>query len=92
MVSEFGCFPSLHVVILDGKRLTLIALVSLPASFILWLASPEARFLKGKFLWANWDVEELKARSKELESTTQLNVQVVGWPFGDTNWKPRWDN
>jgi hypothetical protein len=29
--------------------------VSLPASFMLWLVSPEARFLKGKFLWSNWD-------------------------------------
>jgi NAD(P)-dependent dehydrogenase (short-subunit alcohol dehydrogenase family) len=30
--------------------------VSLPTSFIVWLASPEARFLKGKYLGANWDV------------------------------------
>ncbi|PMD16194.1 hypothetical protein NA56DRAFT_692746 [Hyaloscypha hepaticicola] len=30
--------------------------VSLPASFNVWLASPEARFLKGKFLWAQaWE-------------------------------------
>jgi hypothetical protein len=34
-----------------------VDLVSLPASFNVWLASPEARFLKGKFLWANWDVD-----------------------------------
>jgi len=56
-------------------------LVSLPANFHVWLASPEARFLKGKFLWANWDVDELKARANELESNTQLNVGLVGWPF-----------
>lgn len=62
-------------------------LVSLPATFILWLASPEARFLKGKFLWANWDVDELKARSKELESTTQLNYGLGGWPFGEGDFK-----
>jgi hypothetical protein len=65
-------------------------LVSLPASFILWLASPEARFLKGKFLWSNWDVDELKARQKELESTTQLNVALGGWPFDNNNWKASW--
>lgn len=61
--------------------------VSLPASFYVWLASPEARFLKGKFLWANWDVEELKTRAKDIETTTQLNIGLVGWPFQDTNWK-----
>ncbi|KAK4241290.1 putative oxidoreductase [Achaetomium macrosporum] len=65
--------------------------VSLPASFMLWLASPEARFLKGKFLWANWDVEELKARRKELESTTDLNITLGGWPFGRTGWKANWE-
>ncbi|KAK4125684.1 NAD(P)-binding protein [Parathielavia appendiculata] len=64
--------------------------VSLPASFNLWLASPESRFLKGKFLWANWDVEELKARREELQSTTQLNIQLGGWPFGDASFKAQW--
>lgn len=58
--------------------------VSLPACFNLWLASPEAAFLKGKFLWCNWDVEELKAQAKEIESSTKLNIGLVGWPFADT--------
>lgn len=62
-------------------------LVSLPASFNLWLASPEARFLKGKFLYANWDVDELKDRAKELESTTQLNIALGGWPFQDASYE-----
>ncbi|KAK8025286.1 oxidoreductase [Apiospora arundinis] len=56
--------------------------VSLPAGFMLWLASPEAAFLKGKFLWSNWDVDELKTRAKEIEGSQEFNVQVVGWPFG----------
>ncbi|KAL2868590.1 SDR family NAD(P)-dependent oxidoreductase [Aspergillus lucknowensis] len=64
--------------------------VSLPASFNLWLASPEARFLKGKYLWANWDVDELKARAKEIEETTQLDIQLVGWPFGEGRWTSNW--
>ncbi|KAK4938271.1 hypothetical protein LTR10_021250 [Elasticomyces elasticus] len=63
--------------------------VSLPASFHVWLASPEARFLKGKFLWANWDVDELKARAKEIEEGTLLNIQLVGWPFsGSWDFRP----
>ncbi|KAK8038649.1 hypothetical protein PG993_007060 [Apiospora rasikravindrae] len=72
--------------------------VSLPAGFMLWLASPEARFLKGKFLWSNWDVDELKTRAEEIEGSQEFNVQVVGWPFGgdsevktvggaDSHWK-----
>ncbi|KAJ9607677.1 hypothetical protein H2200_007755 [Cladophialophora chaetospira] len=60
--------------------------VSLPASFNVWLSSPEARFLKGKFLWTNWDVDELKAQAKEIEAGTQLSLGLVGWPFQDTNW------
>ncbi|KAF2828221.1 oxidoreductase [Ophiobolus disseminans] len=55
---------------------------SLPASFMVWLASPEARFLKGKFLWANWDVEELKARKEEIEGTTLLSIGLQGWASG----------
>jgi len=62
-------------------------LVSLPASFHLWLASPEARFLKGKYLWANWDVDELKAQAKEIEGSSKLNIGIIGWPFGNTSLK-----
>ncbi|KAF9031103.1 NAD(P)-binding protein [Hymenopellis radicata] len=59
--------------------------VSLPASFNVWLASPEARFLKGKFLWCNWDVDELKAQAKEIEAGTKLNIGLVGWPFNSAS-------
>lgn len=62
-------------------------LVSLPASFNVWLASPEARFLKSKFLWTNWDVDELKAQAKEIEVSQRFNVGLVGWPFGQGDWK-----
>ncbi|KAI2615433.1 hypothetical protein GGS26DRAFT_604521 [Hypomontagnella submonticulosa] len=55
--------------------------VSLPASFNVWLASPEARFLKSKFIWCNWDVDELKAQAKEIESGPKFNIGLVGWPF-----------
>ncbi|KAF1971541.1 NAD(P)-binding protein [Bimuria novae-zelandiae CBS 107.79] len=56
--------------------------VSLPADFNVWLASPEARFLKGKFLWTSWDVDELKAQAKEIEETRRFRVEMVGYPFG----------
>ncbi|RFU26478.1 hypothetical protein B7463_g9865, partial [Scytalidium lignicola] len=64
--------------------------VSLPASFNVWLASPESRFLKGKFLWANWDVDELKAQAKEIEASTLLSIGLGGWPFQNVSWKSPW--
>ncbi|CAF3540928.1 unnamed protein product, partial [Fusarium graminearum] len=33
---------------------------NLPGHFAVWAATPEARFLHGRFVWANWDVEELR--------------------------------
>lgn len=33
--------------------------IHLPAHFAVWLASPEADFLHGRFLWAHWDVEQM---------------------------------
>ncbi|KAI1636377.1 putative short-chain dehydrogenase [Biscogniauxia mediterranea] len=37
--------------------------VMLPGNFAVWAASPEARFLHGRFVWVNWDVDELKTGS-----------------------------
>lgn len=54
---------------------------SLPASFVVWLASPEARFLSGKYLWANWDVDELQERKEELQNSLLLSIGLFGWPF-----------
>ncbi|KAL6237651.1 hypothetical protein BDW75DRAFT_203298 [Aspergillus navahoensis] len=65
--------------------------VSLPANFHVWLASPEARFLKGKFLYASWDVEELKARAEELAASTELSIGHVGWPFGSSEGEISWN-
>jgi hypothetical protein len=48
--------------------------------------------LKAKFLWANWDVDELKARAKEIEAGMLLNIQLVGWPFQDDSWKLQLNN
>ncbi|CZR53668.1 related to reductase [Phialocephala subalpina] len=40
--------------------------VDLPGDFCVWLASEEAEFLNGRYVWANWDVEELKERKGEI--------------------------
>ncbi|KAF2115644.1 hypothetical protein BDV96DRAFT_574235 [Lophiotrema nucula] len=38
---------------------------SLPRGFAVWLASPEAEFLKGKYVMSNWDVDELVALKEQ---------------------------
>lgn len=55
--------------------------IKLPAHFVVWSVSPEAKFLKGRFVWANWDVDELKAKAKEIEGSLILTSNVLGWPF-----------
>ncbi|MCJ1384067.1 hypothetical protein MMC17_007183 [Xylographa soralifera] len=38
----------------------------LPGEFCVWLASPEAVFLRSKVVWTNWDVEEMMAKKDEI--------------------------
>ncbi|KAK9419938.1 putative NAD(P)-binding protein [Seiridium unicorne] len=52
--------------------------VELPGHFVVWLASGEAAFLRNKFVWANWDVEELKARAEEIRAAFFLRVSLNG--------------
>ncbi|KAK6957605.1 hypothetical protein Daesc_000392 [Daldinia eschscholtzii] len=35
--------------------------VSLPGGFAVWAATPEAEHIHGRFVWAAWDVDELKS-------------------------------
>ncbi|KAL8997836.1 MAG: hypothetical protein Q9169_003009 [Polycauliona sp. 2 TL-2023] len=55
--------------------------VSLPGSFAVWLASGEADFLAGRFVYANWDVDELKARAEEIVGSDLLKIGMIGEPF-----------
>jgi len=41
---------------------------------------PEAKFLTGKFVWANWDVDELKGLKEDVAGG-KLTFGVDGWPF-----------
>jgi hypothetical protein len=60
--------------------LTLSVIVNLPASFMVWAASKEAKFLNGRFAWANWDVDELKAAAAEIEGGNRFTTGLLGWP------------
>ncbi|KAK6452859.1 hypothetical protein FP744_10009110 [Trichoderma asperellum] len=55
--------------------------VALPAHFHVWLASPEAEFLKGRFVWVNWDVDELKSHANEIKESMLLKVVLNGVPM-----------
>lgn len=39
----------------------------LPAHFARWLAGPQSSFLNGRFVWANWDVDELVALEERMK-------------------------
>ncbi|KAM0250519.1 hypothetical protein ACHAQJ_008610, partial [Trichoderma viride] len=55
--------------------------VQLPGRFAVWLASEDAAFLKGRFVWANWDVRELLERKSEFERDPELlKVGLKGDP------------
>lgn len=55
--------------------------VELPAQTAVWLASKEAAFLRGKLIWSNWDVEELKARAGEIQGSRLLTIGLDGVPM-----------
>lgn len=52
---------------------------SLAAHMALWVSSPAAAFLHGRFIWANWDADELVARREEILSDHGLlKVGITG--------------
>ncbi|GAP84806.1 putative short-chain dehydrogenase [Rosellinia necatrix] len=55
--------------------------VDLPGHFAVWAASPEAKFLHGRFVWAAWDVDQLKngeLRKRIDEEPAFLKIGVNG--------------
>ncbi|KAF6217837.1 hypothetical protein HO133_006248 [Letharia lupina] len=59
--------------------------VNLPGQFALWLASKEADFLVGRFVYASSDVDELKARAEEFKNSNPLKIGVIGEPAAQAN-------
>ncbi|KAL5358308.1 oxidoreductase [Aspergillus floccosus] len=58
---------------MNGHQTEAPDVAELPAHFLMWIASPETQFLKGKFVWANCDAEELLARADEIQKSKLLN-------------------
>lgn len=52
----------------------------LPAGFAVWLAAhPDARELNGKFVWANWDIDELLEKKVDIQKRDLLTLTLKGW-------------
>lgn len=51
---------------------------ALPGGFAVWLLSDKAKFLNGRYVHANWDVEELMQREKEIVDKDLLRVKLSG--------------
>ena len=68
----FGPFNSMRVI---TDTLTSLGL---PSAFCVWLASGEADFLKGRMVWPNWDVDELKGRAEEIQERNSLTIELRG--------------
>ena len=48
---------------------------------MMWLASSEAVSLKGKYAGANWDVDKMTSRSREIiGDNTLLEIVLDSWP------------
>ncbi|KAI1868694.1 uncharacterized protein JN550_006269 [Neoarthrinium moseri] len=54
--------------------------INLPAHFLVWAASEEAVFVKNKFVFATWDIDELKERKEEIMSSPELILGLNGFP------------
>lgn len=68
----------------EGHKYSLISndiSEDLPGHFAVWAASEEAKFLHGRFVWAKWDVTELRKGQlrKMIDADSEfLQVGVKG--------------
>ncbi|SMY20975.1 unnamed protein product [Zymoseptoria tritici ST99CH_1A5] len=52
--------------------------IRLPGNFVVWLSGSEGAFLHGRFLWANWDVDELiELKDKVAKDPTFLKLGLL---------------
>ncbi|XP_014557968.1 hypothetical protein COCVIDRAFT_95738 [Bipolaris victoriae FI3] len=55
----------------------------LPAAFSVWASTRQAQFLHGRFVWGNWDVEELAERKAEFADPGFLKLGLQGTEYVD---------
>ena len=49
----------------------------------MWASTQQAAFLHGRFVWANWDVDELVARKAEFKDPGFLKLGLQGSEWVD---------
>lgn len=67
--------------LIEKVLIDLVITAELAAAFMTWVSLPEAEFLNGRFVYVNWDVEELKEKAEQISSGIELTAGILGWPF-----------
>lgn len=65
-----------------SKHANMLCSANLGGAFAVWAASGEAAFVHGRFVWASWDVEELKkgdVRERIEADYDYLRIGVTGF-------------
>ncbi|KAJ3929496.1 MAG: short-chain dehydrogenase/reductase [Lentinula lateritia] len=68
--------------------------MALPGNFAVWAASPEASWLHGRFVWAHWDVDELRADKEFMKRLDRERgfLKVVVQGLEEVDFQALWDN
>jgi len=53
----------------------------LTAQFVVWLATEQAAFLNGRFVWANWDIKELMELKEKILEKGLLRTAIKEGEF-----------
>jgi hypothetical protein len=53
-----------------------VNIAALPAGVIAFLTTPRAEFLRGRWLSANWSVDELESRKNEIVKQDLLKMGI----------------
>jgi len=43
-----------------------------------WISTPEVHFFVGKYIWSNWDADELKDRAAQIQNSKLLELGLLG--------------
>ncbi|KAL6242195.1 hypothetical protein RBB50_010743 [Rhinocladiella similis] len=52
--------------------------IRLPAAVCVWMATRQADFLKGRLIWANWDIKELLEKKDTIIRKNLLRIDLAG--------------
>jgi len=59
-------------------QLTICFLAALPAATAVYLTTPNAKYLSGRFINAQWDMQELEKHRERIIREDLLKMRVLG--------------